>query len=53
MIPSDTGATRTGPSATGRVPKNDGNGNSSCVHSSPASERRINDRPSVMMSTSQ
>ena len=32
MMPSETGATRTGPSAMGRLPKNEGNGNSSCVH---------------------
>ena len=52
MIPSDTGATRTGPTATGRLPKNDGNGNSSWVQAMPAAERSTSERPSVMISTS-
>ncbi|OGK92638.1 MAG: hypothetical protein A2W08_11710 [Candidatus Rokubacteria bacterium RBG_16_73_20] len=52
MMPSDTGATRTGPSTSGRLSKNDGNGNWSCVHARPAAARSTSERPSVMMSTS-
>ena len=53
MMPSDTGASRTGPSATGLAPKNEGKGNSSCVHTTPAAARSTSERPSVMMRTSQ
>ena len=52
MIPSDTGARRIGPIASGRFPNNEGNGNSSWVHTRPAAERNISERPSVMISTS-
>ena len=53
MMPSETGASRTGPSAIGRFGKNDGKGNSSCVHVSPAPARSTRESPTVMMSTSQ
>ena len=53
MMPSEAGATRTGPSATGRFEKNDGNGNSSCVHDDAGGRRNTSDSPSVMISTSQ
>ena len=52
-IPSETGATRAGPTTRGADGKNDGNGNSSWVHASPAAARRISESPTVMMSTSQ
>ena len=53
MMPSETGASRTGPSAIGRFGKNDGNGNSSWLQAMPAPARSISDNPSVMISTSQ
>ena len=52
MMPSETGATRTGPTTSGRFPKNAGNGNSSWVQATPAADRSMSDRPSVMISTS-
>jgi len=52
MIPSETGATRIGPTTSGRFEKNDGNGNSSWVQVTPAAERSISESPSVMISTS-
>ena len=53
MTPSDTGATRTPPSAKGVLEKKDGKANSSCDHSRPAPARSMSDRPTVMMRTSQ
>ena len=53
MIPSDTGATRTGPMLTGRFEKSEGNGNSSLVHTIPAPARSTSESPSAMMRTSQ
>ena len=52
MMPSETGATRTGPRATGRFAKSAGNGNSSWVHTSPAPARSTSETPRVRMSTS-
>ncbi len=53
MIPSEAGATRTGPSAIGRLEKNDGKGNSSWLQTMPAPAFKMSDRPSVRISTSQ